>query len=829
MRTHLTLPDLPNGAALSPCRGMWSVIVPSAATNLIINPSFEIDTTGYSAFSGSASRAASRRGVYSLEVEPAGPTGGVQYEVTLAPSTTYTWSVDVLGAAGVPYSMRVLDETFPADYLSSALEFRGTGRWERRRLSFVTRSGSSYKLTLAQNGGDSIPHFYTDGWQLCELPYDTTYLDGDQPGCAWAGARHASISSRSAGSRRGGRLLRLDDLGFTVTAEIGLGMQPADDITTPTGLLGGALYQRTVPRVRQFSLAGQFAATTFAQLQRLRAELHAALTPFGVAEQQPLVLRYTPIEGGRAIGEELEILCHYTGGLEGSTDNLYGERAAIQFAMYQPLILSVGDSGTELGATQSIPDADYIVERDASGAWHALAGGLGGGATPHVSAVVYGPDGNLYVGGKFTTAYNAAGTGSPVTVGNIAMWNGSSWAALGGFNEEVAALAFDAAGNLYAGGYFSDAAYPQLAKWDGSSWAPVGSASDATGPVFALAFDGGGRLYIGGSFANWAANANLDNVAYWDGAAWQGADAGVDDVVYTIAAVPGSTSQVIVGGDFLNAGGTPAQRLARYDAVWDSWLPLVSAAYGNDFDGEILAIAYDASNVPFVGGAFDSALTRFIAHRLSVYPDAWIWEGLNGGSGGVNGLVGSIARDPLTNAMIVGGQFTTAGGRALADRVARWTGTAWMPLDIDLPGSDAVTAIAAHPDGRLAIGSLTSGTATSSTTDTTIVNAGSAPAAPIITAMGPGSLESIVNWTSGKALYLDLDLVDGETLTIDLTPGSVSVLSSVRGNVGGSVLSGSDLASWRLLPGANTIVAKADMALRMRWRSAYTSLAGAVS
>jgi hypothetical protein len=473
-------------------------------------------------------------------------------------------------------------------------------------------------------------------------------------------------------------------------------------------------------------------------------------------------------------------------------------------------------------------DADYIVERQANGAWHALAGGMGGGGSIHVSAAVYGPDGNLYVGGHFTTAYNAAGTGSPVTVNNIAMWNGTSWAALGsGFNEEVAALAFDAAANLYAGGYFSDAAYPYLAVWDGATWAPVGLAADGTGPIFALAFDGSGRLYIGGSFADWAANANLDNVAYWDGAAWQGADAGVNDPVYALAAVPGSTSQMLVGGDFTQAGGNPAERLALYDAVWDSWLPLVSASYGNSFDGEVLAIAYDATGTPWVGGDFNTSLTRYIAVRLSVYTDAWIWEGVGGAN--LDDFVGSIARDYATNRMIIGGKFTTAGGRTLADRGAQWTGTEWLPLDIDLPGSDAITAIAAHPDGRLAIGSLTSGTATSSTTDTTVTNTGSAPAAPILTAVGPGIVESIVNWTSGKGIYLDLTLQDGETLTIDLTPGSVSVRSSVRGNLGGSVLSGSDLAGWRLLPGANTIVAKADMAIAMRWRPAWTSLAGSVS
>jgi hypothetical protein len=247
-------------------------------------------------------------------------------------------------------------------------------------------------------------------------------------------------------------------------------MQPADDITTPTGLLGGALYQRTVQRVRQFSLAGQFSATTFAQLQRLRAELHAALTPFTRGRAAAARAALQPIEGRagdwRGAGDRLPL--HRRPGGQ--------HRQPVWRARGDPVQhVSAADPERRRrwrGAGRDPEHRGCRLHRRAAGEWRlaALAGGLGGGGSIHVSAAVYGPDGNLYVGGHFTTAYNAAGTGSPVTVNNIAMWNGTSWAALGsGFNEEVAALAFDAAGNLYAGGYFSDAAYPYLAVWDGAS------------------------------------------------------------------------------------------------------------------------------------------------------------------------------------------------------------------------------------------------------------------------------------------------------------------------------------------------------------------------
>src|SRR6185369_9655885 len=66
---------------------------------------------------------------------------------------------------------------------------------------------------------------------------------------------------------------------------------------------------------------------------------------------------------------------------------------------------------------------------------------------------------------------------------NIAKWNGSTWTALGsgvdGGTTYQGALALAVSGgNLYAGGYFTNAGglvANHIAKWNGSSWSALGA------------------------------------------------------------------------------------------------------------------------------------------------------------------------------------------------------------------------------------------------------------------------------------------------------------------------------------------------------------------
>ena len=129
--------------------------------------------------------------------------------------------------------------------------------------------------------------------------------------------------------------------------------------------------------------------------------------------------------------------------------------------------------------------------------------------------------GNIYVGGDFITA-------GGVIVNNIAKWDGTKWSALGTgvfsqYGSSIQALAMDGAGNLYAGGSFTNAGgvlANNIAKWDGTTWSALGTAPDfgVSNTVNALAVDGG-NLYAGGNFTT-AGGVPVNRIAKWDGTAW---------------------------------------------------------------------------------------------------------------------------------------------------------------------------------------------------------------------------------------------------------------------------------------------------------------------
>lgn len=84
-------------------------------------------------------------------------------------------------------------------------------------------------------------------------------------------------------------------------------------------------------------------------------------------------------------------------------------------------------------------------------AWQPLGGGLAGGLLPMTEELLVLPDGDLVVGGLFSSA-----GGTPAA--NLARWDGSTWSSFGtGTNAAVAALTFLDDGRLVVGGYFTTA------------------------------------------------------------------------------------------------------------------------------------------------------------------------------------------------------------------------------------------------------------------------------------------------------------------------------------------------------------------------------------
>jgi hypothetical protein len=163
------------------------------------------------------------------------------------------------------------------------------------------------------------------------------------------------------------------------------------------------------------------------------------------------------------------------------------------------------------------------------------------------------------------------------------------------------------------------------------------------------------------------------------------------------------------------------------------------------------------------------------------------------------------------NNVYVSGLFTEAGGLSFADRVAYYSNGAWHTLDIDLPGTNYVTQILIDSRDNLYIGGNFSTTAdgnavTSKVASNIEVSSANANTYPFIQLHGPGVVQSVTNYTTGKSIQFDgLTLLDGEWINLILDPENIRVKSGWRGNCLKYIIPGSDIADFYLSPGMNNI------------------------
>lgn len=240
-------------------------------------------------------------------------------------------------------------------------------------------------------------------------------------------------------------------------------------------------------------------------------------------------------------------------------------------------------SGPELYAGGAFTQVDGAsiegLARFDGAAWHEVGGGLTGGVFPAQvwAACVhdFGAGPRLVVGGIF------AGAGG-IGAANVAVWDGASWSALGsGIGGDVYALAsFDdgSGAKVYAGGDFATAGGApamNVARWNGSAWEALGSGVDDLVWELAVGDIGPGPLlYAGGDFTL-AGGVSAPHIATFDGTTWSAPTHGglaLDDSVHAIAVHDeGEGPELYAGGWFTQAGGVPAQYVARWDgSFWEA-------------------------------------------------------------------------------------------------------------------------------------------------------------------------------------------------------------------------------------------------------------------
>jgi hypothetical protein len=333
--------------------------------------------------------------------------------------------------------------------------------------------------------------------------------------------------------------------------------------------------------------------------------------------------------------------------------------------------------------------------------WSSLGTGAANGVAGIVYALAVAGNGDVYVGGGFITA-----GGLPAN--NVAKWNGTTWNSLGtgaanGVAGRVYALAISGNGDVYVGGNFTQAGSVGascIAKWDGSSWSALGAGVNTT--VRGLEWANSGELYTGGTFTQ-AGGSACNGIAKWNGAVWtslgsvgsnDGSSAGVGGALVRDVAV-GANGDFYVGGTFVQVSATLANNIAKWDG--SSWSPL-GANTGNGLNGMAYAVAVAPNGAVYVGGDFTGA-GSVLANRVAKW-DGTAWTSLGAGTAnGVNDNVRAIA--VVGNAVYVGGAFTQAGGRA-ASYVAKWDGTAWSSLGTGV--NYLVYALAEAPNGGVYVG-----------------------------------------------------------------------------------------------------------------------------
>ena len=381
------------------------------------------------------------------------------------------------------------------------------------------------------------------------------------------------------------------------------------------------------------------------------------------------------------------------------------------------IVYALAVSGSNLYVGGSFADAAGIPGLDYLAMWNGSAWSQVGTYHGAINDTVYalavsGTD--LYVGGDFTDA------GGIATADKVARWDGTSWHALGSnaahddgaltihnFFSSVMAIAVSGT-DVYVGGLFSDAAgianADSIAMWDGSSWSALGSngAGDGAigGGVDSLAM-AGTDLYVGGQFDNAAGNAFADNIAMWDGTSWSalgsnpthddGAIAAPNPVendysVYALALIDGD---LYVGGDFLVTAATPrADNIAMWDGT--TWSAVGSNGSGGAALNDVVSALAVSGTDLYVGGEFTDAAGAPRADRVAMWDGtSWSALGSNGAGGGaLNNRVYALAVSGID--VYAGGYFTDAATIATADDVAKWHPTA---------------ASTRKPDGRVRLGS----------------------------------------------------------------------------------------------------------------------------
>lgn len=165
-----------------------------AGTNLITNPNFETNTTGWSGTNATIARDPAYEfvGLNSLKVTPSTNTGRASFTATTVNGTMYRFSAYVYTT--INKNLRVSVTSPAINGTTTAVVYNN---WTRLDVSF-TANGTS--TTVNVESIDSLDPFYVDAVMLEASTTLNDYFDGSSYNSTWTGTANASTSTTAGGT-----------------------------------------------------------------------------------------------------------------------------------------------------------------------------------------------------------------------------------------------------------------------------------------------------------------------------------------------------------------------------------------------------------------------------------------------------------------------------------------------------------------------------------------------------------------------------------------------------------------------------------------------------
>jgi hypothetical protein len=300
-------------------------------------------------------------------------------------------------------------------------------------------------------------------------------------------------------------------------------------------------------------------------------------------------------------------------------------------------------------------------------AWQAFAPLLAYGSNPPiVNDIAVLPNGDLIVGGLFTSA-------GSMPVSHVARWDGSNWHAFPplsfGYVLCVQALRD---GNFAIGGDIQIGNIRKAARWDGSAWQALGPAVTGDSGVYAIAELPNGDFVVGGDA--WLVNGQWSRAMRTDGASWMSLPGGVNsqssngqvrDFLWSEA------GELILVGGFEYVGNSVSRCLARLATP----CPAQSTAVPTPCVGPAGPMILATTTQPWTGAALHSTCSGFAVDSIAASVFSFGLANLNLATAHPTGLAGCVLMPSPDVVVISIPQNGIARGECRLANSPIWAGT----------------------------------------------------------------------------------------------------------------------------------------------------------